>query len=38
MDLNLSKFDMKQVTDDKIVVMIGKRNTGKSFLIRQLLY
>ena len=29
---------MKQVTDDKIVVMIGKRNTGKSFLIRQLLY
>lgn len=38
MKLELKKFDITQITDDKVVVMIGKRNTGKSFLIRDLLY
>jgi len=38
MKLELKKFDISQITDDKVVVMIGKRNTGKSFLIRDLLY
>ena len=34
----MKKFDIAKITDDKVVVMIGKRNTGKSFLIRDLLY
>ena len=31
MKLELRKFDITSITDDKVVVMIGKRNTGKSF-------
>lgn len=38
MNLVLKKFDISTITDDKVVVMIGKRNTGKSFLIKDLLY
>jgi hypothetical protein len=38
MKLELRKFDITAITDDKVVVMIGKRNTGKSFLIKDLLY
>lgn len=38
MNLELKKFDMKQIKDDKVVVLIGKRDTGKSFLTRDLLY
>ena len=38
MKLELKKFDITSITDDKVVVMIGKRNTGKSFLIKDLLY
>ena len=38
MKLELKKFDIASITDDKVVVMIGKRNTGKSFLIKDLLY
>ena len=33
-----SKFDMKSIAEDKVVVLIGKRETGKSFLVRDLLY
>lgn len=29
---------MKKITDDKVVVLIGKRNTGKSFLCKDVLY
>ena len=36
--LNLSRFDMSTIASDSVVVMIGKRNTGKSFLCRDLLY
>ena len=36
--LGLRKFDMSKVRDDSVVIMLGKRNTGKSFLIRDLLY
>ena len=32
------KFDMSRIKDDKIVIMIGKRGTGKSWLIRDILY
>ena len=38
MNLQLKKFNMSQILDDEVVVMIGKRNTGKSFLTRDLLY
>lgn len=38
MDLKLKKFNMKQIKEDEIIVVIGKRNTGKSFLIKDLLY
>ena len=38
MSLQLRKFDMTNIGDDKVVVLIGKRETGKSFLVRDLLY
>ena len=31
MDLTLKKFKMDWIKDDETVVLIGKRNTGKSF-------
>jgi len=36
--INLKKFDISKIKDDKVVVLIGKRNTGKSFLVKDLLY
>ena len=38
MNLNLRKFDMANMKYDKVIVLIGKRNTGKSFLVRDILY
>jgi len=38
MEIQLRKFDMSQVKDDKVVVLIGKRETGKSFLCKDLLH
>ena len=44
MSLELKKFDMKQISfkpdENKgpVVVLIGRRDTGKSFLVRDLLY
>ena len=38
MTLQLKKFDMKNISDDKVVVFIGKRETGKSILVKDLLY
>lgn len=38
MQLNLSKFDMSQIKDDSVLVFIGRRNTGKSFLVKDCLY
>ena len=44
MSLNLSKFDMKKIMFDPkkshgpVIVLIGRRDTGKSFLVRDLLY
>lgn len=34
----LQRFNMEWIKDDKVVVLIGKRETGKSFLVRDLLY
>ena len=36
--LNLKKFDMSKISKGSVCVMIGKRNTGKSFLTKDLLY
>ena len=38
MSLRLKKFDMKKLKYDSVVVLLGKRNTGKSFLTRDILY
>ena len=44
MTLDLKKFDMKDISfradENKgpVVVLIGRRDTGKSFLVRDLLY
>ena len=38
MNLALKKFDISKITSDKVCVFIGKRETGKSFLVKDLLY
>ena len=38
MNIQLKKFDMSSIKDDKVVVLVGKRETGKSFLVKDLLY
>lgn len=38
MQLNLKKFDISTISNDSVVVFIGKRRTGKSFLVKDLLY
>ena len=36
--LKLKKFDPSKIKKGSVVVLIGKRNTGKSFLVKDLLY
>lgn len=38
MQLHLKKFDPSNISSDKVLVFLGKRNTGKSFLVRDILY
>ena len=38
MQLQLKKFDITDIKNDKVVVFIGKRETGKSFLVKDVLY
>ena len=44
MNLELKKFDMKDIkfsageTQGPVIVLIGRRDTGKSFLVKDLLY
>ena len=38
MSLRLKKFDIKNITQDSVILFIGKRCTGKSWLVRDLLY
>ena len=38
MNLELKKFDISTIKPDKVCVFIGKRETGKSFLVKDLLY
>ena len=37
MEIQLKKFDTNKITSDKVVVLIGKRNTGKSIIVKDLL-
>ena len=37
-ELELRKFDMTQIREGNVVALIGRRNTGKSFLCRDILY
>ena len=36
MEFEIRRFDINDIADDKVVVLIGKRETGKSFLILSL--
>ncbi len=38
LDVSLDEFDVARVKNTSVCVFIGKRNTGKSFLIRDILY
>lgn len=38
MQLHLRKFDPSAIADDKVLVFLGKRNTGKSFLVRDIMF
>lgn len=38
MQLHLKKFDISSIKDDSVIVFIGRRNTGKSYLVKDLLY
>lgn len=38
MNIELKKFNIKSIASDKVCVFIGKRETGKSFLVKDLLY
>ncbi len=37
-ELHLKRFDISSIADNKVCVLLGKRDTGKSFLVRDLLY
>jgi hypothetical protein len=37
-NISLRKFDMKKIQQDAVVVFIGRRRTGKSTLVRDLLF
>ena len=38
MNLRLSKFNMNMIPDDGVVLFIGRRGTGKSWLIKDLMW
>ena len=38
MEIQLRKFNMTDIKDDKVVVLIGKRDTGKSYLCKDILF
>lgn len=38
MSIRLKKFNMASIPQDSVVLFIGKRQTGKSFLVRDLLF
>ena len=38
MEIELNRFNINDIKDDKVVVLIGKRETGKSFLCKDVLF
>ena len=38
LNVNLRKFDMKMIPQDAVVIFIGRRRTGKSTLVKDLLF
>ena len=38
MCLELKKFDITTIKDDKVIVLLGKRETGKTYLVKDILY
>ena len=38
MNLQLRKFKPETMTDDRVCVFIGKRNTGKSTLVKDIMF
>lgn len=38
MQLKIKKFDPSKVPSDSVLIFIGKRNTGKSFLLKDIMY
>jgi hypothetical protein len=38
MSLTLKRFNISTITDDSVIVFIGKRRTGKSVLVKDMLY
>lgn len=38
MQLKIKKFDPSRISSDSVLVFIGKRNTGKSFLLKDIMY
>ena len=37
MEIQLKRFDIREIKDDKVIVLIGKRDTGKSLLCKDIL-
>jgi len=37
MKLELKKFNVRNIKDDSVILFIGKRNTGKSFLVKDIM-
>ena len=37
MEIQLKRFNIEEIKDDKVVVLIGKRDTGKSFLCKDIM-
>ena len=37
-EITIKQFDIKKIQKDSIIITIGKRRTGKSFLIKDILY
>ena len=38
MDLELKKFDLRKIKDDAVIAAIGRRRTGKSVVLKDILY
>ena len=36
--VSLKKFDMSKLKEDRVVVLLGKRRSGKSILVKDILY